>query len=257
VTRFATLHPPGVFCWPELVTADPEAAARFYHAVLDWTTETIEAGEGEYTIFRVEGEDACGSHVPRTDDGTAPRWNCSVSVVNADEAVARAQELDGTLLVETFDLGDASRMAVLRDSQGASFSLWQSRKHGGCARLNEPGFLCWTELIAVDLLAAESFYTQLFGWDARRHRFGEYVEFVRGDDVVAGMLKTPPGRGSSGSHWLPYFAVVDVDDTIQVARRHFGTILGRPMDIPMIGRSAVLRDPMGAMFGVFGVNEAA
>lgn len=257
MTRSVTAHPPGVFCWPELITGDIQAASRFYSAVFDWTPTTLEFGDGEYTIFQVEGEDVCGSHTPRTEDASAPRWNCSISVQNADDTVSRAQELDGALLVGTFDLSDASRMAVLRDNQGASFTVWQPRKHGGTARLNEPGFLCWTELIAINMGAAEGFYTKLFGWESRRHRFGEYIEFLRGEEIVAGMLRTPPGRGSAGSHWLPYFAVVDVDDTIQVVRRHFGTIVGRPMDIPMIGRSAVLRDPLGAMFGVFGVNEAA
>jgi predicted enzyme related to lactoylglutathione lyase len=29
------------------------------------------------------------------------------------------------------------------------------------------------------------------------------------------------------------------------------------MDIPLIGRSAVLRDPQGATFGIFGTDEAA
>jgi predicted enzyme related to lactoylglutathione lyase len=216
----------------------------------------VEVAGGEYTIFQVGDEDACGSHTPRTAGG-APRWNCSVSVLNADDTVARAQELDGALIVAAYDLDDVSRMAVLRDNQGASFSLWQPRAHAGTARLNEPGFLCWTELIAINMGAAEGFYTKLFGWDSRRHRLGEYVEFLRDDEIIAGMVRTPPGRGNTGSHWLPYFAVVDVDDALQVARRHFGTILGRPMDIPMIGRSAVLRDPQGAMFGVFGVNDAA
>jgi predicted enzyme related to lactoylglutathione lyase len=252
-----TAHPAGVFCWPELITADPAAAFRFYEAVFDWTPSAVDLGDAEYTVFQVGGEDACGCFLPRTNDAGQPRWNCSVSVVNADETVARAQELNGSLLVPTFDLDDISRMAVLLDNQGASFSLWQPRERQGTARVNEPGFLCWTELIAANPSTAESFYTQLFDWDSRRHRFGEYVEFLRGDEVVAGMLRTPPGRWQSGSHWLPYFAVIDVDDAIQVARRHFGSILGRPMDIPMIGRSAVLRDPHGAMFGVFGVNEAA
>jgi len=244
-----------VFCWPELITTDPEAAARFYGAVFDWTPSTI--ADGDYTVFQVGGEDACGSHTPRMPEAGLPRWNCSVSVQSADQMATRAQELDGSLLVTAFDLSDASRIAVLRDNQGATFSLWEPRTHGGTARLNEPGFLCWTELIAVNLGAAEGFYTKLFGWESRRHRFGEYVEFLRGRELVAGMLRTPPGRGSAGSHWLPYFAVVDVDDALQAARRNFGSIRGRPMDIPMIGRSAVLRDPQGAMFGVFGVNEAA
>lgn len=250
--------PPGTFCWPELATSDVEVAARFYGALFDWEARTLDVAGASYTIFRVDGADVGGGYSHQvTDRSRTPRWNSYIAVPSVDAAVERARELGGRIIAGPADIPDVSRVAGVADPHGAEFYLWEARRHAGAGRLNEPGSLCWTELIAPHLDAAERFYTSLFDWASRRDRSGQYVEFLRGREVVAGMLPTPPGRGSEGSHWLPYFAVSDVDDAVQVARRNFGGILGRPMDIPMVGRSAVLRDPQGATFGVFGVNEAA
>jgi hypothetical protein len=254
----ATAHPPGVFCWPELATTDADAAARFYAALFDWSVRTLEGGDHDYSIFQIDGENVGAAYtVPEPDSRETPRWNSYVSVENADAIAGRAAELGGRIIVEPSDVGSAGRLASMVDPTGATVHVWQANQEAGAHRLNAPGSLCWTELISNDVDAAEAFYTSLFGWRAHRHRFSEYVEFFRGDNLAAGLLRTPPGRGGVGSHWLPYFAVSDVDDAMQVARRHFAKVLGRPMDIPMVGRSAVLRDPQGATFGIFGVNEAA
>jgi hypothetical protein len=252
-----TAHPPGVFCWPELATTDADAAARFYAAVFDWSVTTLEGGH-PYSIFEIEGESVSAAYsLPERETDQSPRWNSYVSVESADTSAELAATLGGQLIAEPMDVGSLGRLAAILDPTGAAVYLWEARGAVGAQRLNQPGCLCWTELIASDLDAAERFYTRLFGWTAHRHRFSEYVEFLRGEELAAGMLRTPPGRGRAGSHWLPYFAVNDVDVAVQVARRHFGSILGRPMDIPLVGRSAVLRDPQGATFGVFGTNEAA
>lgn len=252
-----TAHPPGVFCWPELSTSDADAAARFYAALFEWTPATI-GPEGEpYTIFRLNGEDVGGGVSVGSSDLPSPRWNSFVSVVSADESAERAQQLGGTIVAEPFDRGRLGRVAAIRDLQGAVVYLWEARGHTGAQRLNEPGCLCWTELVTTDMARSQDFYTGLFEWTAQRGRSGEYVEFFQGDEPVAGMLRGHPELRTTSSNWMPYFAVTDVDDAVEVARRHFGRILMRPTDIPTVGRSAVLRDPLGASFGLFGVDEAA
>ena len=251
-----TAHPPGVFCWPELATTDPHAAARFYATLFDWSPVATGSAETPYTVFQIDDESVSAVRGLSPLAGPLPRWNSHVSVANADETAEHAAALGGTILTPPSD-GRAGRFSAIEDPMGAVFYVWQAMGEIGAERLNEPGSLCWTELISWDIEAAEGFYTTLFGWSSRRDRAGDYVEFLRGRDPVAGMLRTPPGRGAEGSHWLPYFAVADVDDAVQLARRQFAKILGRPMDIPMVGRSAVLRDPQGATFGIFGVNEAA
>ena len=52
-------------------------------------------------------------------------------------------------------------------------------------------------------------------------------------------------------HWLPYFAVSDVDATAATATGAGGTVLMAPTAVPDGPRIAVLRDPQQAVFGVY------
>jgi predicted enzyme related to lactoylglutathione lyase len=50
------------------------------------------------------------------------------------------------------------------------------------------------------------------------------------------------------SHWLVYVAVEDCDGTMEKAKRLGGRALTDAMDVPGVGRFAVLQDPQGAVF---------
>jgi hypothetical protein len=51
-------------------------------------------------------------------------------------------------------------------------------------------------------------------------------------------------------HWQPYAAVDDPDATTAKAKELGGAVFMDPMDVPKVGRIAVLRDPQGATFGI-------
>jgi predicted enzyme related to lactoylglutathione lyase len=51
-------------------------------------------------------------------------------------------------------------------------------------------------------------------------------------------------------YWLPYFAVDDCDTTVARAGSLGGSTCAGPMDIPNVGRFAVLGDPQGGTFAV-------
>jgi hypothetical protein len=51
------------------------------------------------------------------------------------------------------------------------------------------------------------------------------------------------------SHWMPYFAVTDVDEAATLAGGLGAEIVAAPHDISA-GRLAVLRDPLGALLTV-------
>ena len=57
--------------------------------------------------------------------------------------------------------------------------------------------------------------------------------------------------------WLPYFAVEDVDSTTDAALRSGAKSLQDPTSVPDGPRVAVLRDPQGAIFGVYQAGEEA
>jgi predicted enzyme related to lactoylglutathione lyase len=116
------VNEPGTVMWNELITTDPSAVA-FYEQVLGMTTSVMDMGTGEYTIFEAAGQQVGGSTPPQMP-GTPNHWHVYFAVANADATVAKATELGGSILVEPFDT-PVGRMAVIRDPQGATFSIIQ------------------------------------------------------------------------------------------------------------------------------------
>ena len=68
-------------------------------------------------------------------------------------------------------------------------------------------------------------------------------------------------RRNLPSMWLPYVAVDDCDATARQAAALGGEVLAAPVDVPGVGRYAVLADPLGAAIAVItpapAVNAAA
>jgi len=113
----------------------------------------------------------------------------------------------------------------------------------------------WHELLASDLGAARSFYGALFGWTAEESTAtgNPYTVFSAGDCMVAGLMAIPQveGKPVCPPHWLAYLRVEDVDATVAKAAALGATVDAPPMDVPTVGRIAVLRDPTGAGFAVY------
>jgi uncharacterized protein len=137
------VNEPGSVNFNVLHTGAPEAAKRFYGAVFGWTT--LDLGSGEFWTLRAYGdylehlapgtrersaefgapgfEDVLAAITPLAgDDGDAlARWGVTFSTADADATAAKAVELGGTVLLAPVD-APYSRLTILRDPQGATFS---------------------------------------------------------------------------------------------------------------------------------------
>ena len=256
MTKVAT-HPPGRFCWVELGTTDQAAAKKFYGTLFGWDAQDQPMGPGAYyTMFKKDGTDVAAGYTLRPEEQTLPpHWNLYVSVASADAAAAKAKELGATILAPPFDVMEAGRMAVLQDPTGAVFEIWEPKRSIGAKILNEPGALCWTELTTSDTKAAETFYTQLFGWVPKHSAPGspmEYTEFSVGGTPSVGMMAKPAGMPAHiPSYWMPYFQVADLDASTSKARQLGGKVMVGPQDVPNTGRFTIANDPQGAVFAMF------
>ena len=242
-------HAPGTFCWIELATSDAASARSFYTGLFGWGVNEFPMGDmGTYYIFQQSGADCAAMYQMGADmQGMPPNWLSYVSVASADATTDKAKELGGTVINGPFDVYDMGRMTVLQDPQGAVFALWEEKTHRGVGVRDETNTLCWNELQARDLDAAKKFYGPLFDW--RLKEAPEYVEMHVGENAVGGMLvsQAPP---EVPSFWLPYFAVDDCEAATEKAQSLGGGLIVPPMDVPNVGRFAVVRDPQGAVFAV-------
>ena len=108
--------------------------------------------------------------------------------------------------------------------------------------------------------AAGAFYTGVFGWRAEVTEMpnGPYTSFWADGNVeghaAAGMMAKPEGM-EFPSYWGVYFTVDDCDATLADAKDNGGQVLMQPMDVPGLGRFAVVQDPQGAMFTVMAAEN--
>jgi predicted enzyme related to lactoylglutathione lyase len=242
-------HAPGSFCWIELATTDSATALDFYKTLFHWTIVENDMGEmGKYYIFQKNGRDAAAMYQMSPDQaGIPPNWMSYVAVADADASVERARSLGANIVAGPFDVNEHGRMAVIADPQGAMFSMWQAKKNPGVGVRDEANTLCWNELSARDVDAGKKFYPALFGW--RMKESPEYTEWHLGEHAVGGMMLSH-APANVPSHWLPYFAVDDCDAAVATAQSRKGIVIVPAMDIPHVGRFAVLSDPEGATFAV-------
>jgi predicted enzyme related to lactoylglutathione lyase len=247
-----TEYAPGAFSWVELSSPDAEASKAFYTAVFGWrfTDTPVPGGGGTYTMFTQGGLEVAGLHQPSPDRAGPPAWLSYVTVESADAAASRAAELGASVLAGPFDVGDAGRMAVVQDPQGAVFGVWQAGESIGARLVNDPGSLTMNQLNAADPDAAANFYTALFGW--RVERVSEeppYWSMLNGETLNAGLMPLPPGAPAP-PHWLAYFTVSGLEESAGRVTAGGGTVLVPPTEIPA-GRFLVAADPQGAVFALF------
>ena len=114
----------------------------------------------------------------------------------------------------------------------------------------QPGVPSWVAVTGPDPERAVAFYTGLFGWQATGT--GPYaVCTLDGRDVAA--IGAP--LGSDSPAWRTYVWVESADDAAARATAAGGRVVTGPHDLPGLGRTAVLADPAGAVFGVWQPDE--
>ncbi len=112
------------------------------------------------------------------------------------------------------------------------------------------GRFVWRDLMTTDPEKAKAFYGELFGWTTNPMDMGDFIYDILANDGkdFGGVVALDPSHGIP-SHWISYIHVPSVDDACATAARLGGTVPVEPMDIPGIGRFAVIGDPRFAWMG--------
>jgi uncharacterized protein len=119
------VNEPGALDWNELHTRDVDGAKAFYSALFGWTSADQDFGEMTYTIFNL-GENGIGGMMPMPQgvpEEVSAYWLSFFAVDDCDGAVAKAQELGGSVTMEAMDIAEVGRFAILADPHGTAFGV--------------------------------------------------------------------------------------------------------------------------------------
>ena len=204
-----------------------------------------EPGEADYTMISSGGQ-SHGGFSEAMQGAPPPHWLAHVRVEDLEETIEKAKNAGGRVAAGPFDMGEIGRSAIIADPQGAYVSAYQPQSEGP----DSTGVFVWDELGTTDVDDAQRFYEEVFGWTTSDMgaEYGGYRIFNRGETGIAGLMALPDN--SIPAHWQPYVAVDDPDRAAAKATKLGGATILEPMDVPGVGRIAVLRDPQGATFGI-------
>jgi predicted enzyme related to lactoylglutathione lyase len=244
-------HAPGTVSWLDLMAPDPDKARAFYQALFGWSYQIGPAETGHYAIAQVGGRSAAGIGTMPPDSPFPAAWTIYFSVDDAEAAAARIREHRGQVVMGPMDVMEEGRLVFCIDPTGAPFGMWQPRRHIGAQVIDEPGAKCWAEVFTADLAAARAFYAAVFELEPRAVAAPgvHYWVLYKGDRPACGVAELKVAPVPTSAHWMPYFAVVACDATVQKAIEEGGAVQRAATDTS-VGRMAWLADPWGASFSV-------
>jgi uncharacterized protein len=115
------------------------------------------------------------------------------------------------------------------------------------------GRFVWHDLVTPDIEQAQKYYSDLLGWTYKEFDMGPggtYKMVHAGGTEWGGFMPLDPQQGVP-PHWISYVTVPDVDAAVAKAQELGGQAPVPGMDIPTIGRFAVIASPGGATVSPF------
>lgn len=238
------------FCWHGLMTTDPDKAASFYTEAIGWKTQTIQMGDAPATMF--SASDTPLAHYMKVPmEGVPTHWSNYLRVDDVDATTKTAVANGGSVVSPPTDI-PPGRFSVISTPSGAPFCIFHEADEG--TAVHHPGGIGsvhWTELHSKDIDKDVAFLKSTFGFSVSEMPMpkGTYYMLNRADGqpsggAMAAMMEQAP------SMWLTWFSVDNCDAALTRIQNHSGKVLSAAMDMPGVGRMAVVQDNTGGVFGV-------
>ncbi|WP_329150108.1 VOC family protein [Streptomyces sp. NBC_01456] len=250
MSEISSNQPFGTPTWIDLGVPDLDRAQEFYRALFGWEYAQVPTANGPLTLCLLRGRRVAALRpVAATDAEGESWWHPYLATDDCDGAVRRITESGGTLLAPPTDLADLARTAVVTDSVGARFGLWQGYALPGCELVNEPCTLVRNDLSSPAPEPARHFYAGVFNFTLDGNDAVPDLDFtfLRRPDghEIGGIFGAP---AATASRWQTVFEVADTDELVALARDAGGTAAA-PEDAPY-GRMAAITDPFGTALSV-------
>jgi predicted enzyme related to lactoylglutathione lyase len=112
--------------WTELVTDNVDKARGFYEGLFGWRSEPY-PGPMPYTVFKRGPVSAGGlmAKTPEMGPNVPNHWMPYFGVADTKASLKKAAALGATIVVDAMEVPGVGIMGVVRDPQGAHFSIMQ------------------------------------------------------------------------------------------------------------------------------------
>ena len=207
----------------DLSTYSPIKTMSFYEAAFGW--QYIE-DNGYYLAYKGDKEVAGLYETPeKFKQMRMPHfWMTYIQVNDVEATVEKARELGG--IVELVDLENSiGKIALIRDPQGAGFTIYEGAQLQNTRTESEPQTLIWNELHVSDLTKIIPFYQGIFNWKFVETKNQSFAILNDKEEHIADALRVPNELKGKYEYWVCTFGVKDLKATKQKVLECGGTIV--------------------------------
>ncbi|SNZ00923.1 VOC family protein [Flagellimonas pacifica] len=195
---------PNNFIFADLSTYKPKQTMAFYEAVFGWK---YYESDGYFTAFKGDKE-ICGLYETpeKFKQMRMPHfWMSYVQVNNAQQTVEKARKLGG--IVEVVDESVFGKVALIRDPQGAGFTIYEGNQLTYTRTQEEPSTLIWNELHVSEASKVIPFYEGIFNWSFEAQGQGNYKIQNHEGEHIADLLEIHNDFKGKYEYWACTFGV--------------------------------------------------
>ena len=235
---------------------DPEELQKFYGRLFGWQVTAIPGMS--YALVDTQAGSGVNGGIGLAREGAG----IVAFYVMCDDLQAtldRAESLGGRTTQPVMTIPGTVTLAMFADPQGHEVGLVgggdQMETQQGAPSQGSGAPVTWFEVMGPDGDALVSFYSELFGWTARKYEIPgfDYWELDTGSGSEAGSgIQGGIGTGAQGQSYTTVYAETpDVEATLEKAVQLGATTVVPPTSMSGGPRIALFTDPQGHLFGAF------
>ncbi len=116
----------GEYTHIEIPADDPARAQRFYAGVFGWSFTTMPDFPDYFMYTTAAGDEGVGGAIGKRDVSAPHAIRNYVHVTSIEDSTAKAIEYGGSVVQGKAEVPGMGWYAVLQDSEGNEFALWQT-----------------------------------------------------------------------------------------------------------------------------------
>ena len=231
---------PNTFIFADLSTYSPKDSMAFYKSVFGWTFYK----DNDYYLAYNGNSPIAGLY--ETPDkfktmGMPHFWMSYIQVNDIAQTVEKARSLGGIIEMQQ-GLGSFGKVALIRDPQGAGFTVYQGDQLQATRTENQANTLIWNELHISDAADIIPFYEGIFDWTFRKSSNDQFNIYSQDTTHIADTLVIPNAYKGKYEYWVCTFGVSNVKATQQLIIDLGGRLVSEE------AQRSLMADPSGEAF---------
>ncbi|WP_299548054.1 VOC family protein [Seonamhaeicola sp.] len=207
----------------DLSTYSPEKTMPLYENVFGWR---YYKSNDYYTAFSGDREVTGLYETPaKFKQMRMPHfWMTYIQVKSVVETVEKAKHLGGIIEIN-YEMKGLGKIALIRDPQGAGFTIYEGNKLKNTRTKNTENTLIWNELHSSNVKNIIPFYQGIFDWVITQTQNGIYSVLNSKKEHIADIIEIQNQYKGKYEYWVCTFGVKNLRESKKMIIEHGGHLI--------------------------------